>query len=87
MIPGKEHFCKKKINVICDYYNSKHQVNVDQKHRQSTFVAEKQVRGSLYKTSCYVQYQALAWRSYLVTLREPLLTYVRLIQALVRSID
>lgn len=81
VIPGKEEKCKKKVNRICDMYE-KGKPRIDEFQRQSTYV-NHQMRTSPYKVSCSMQYQALAWRSFLITLREPLLTYVRLGQAFV----
>ena len=83
VIPGKEVKCKKKINRICDMFE-KGKPRIDDAHRQTTFV-NNQVHVSPYKVSCLMQYQALAWRSYLITIREPLLTYVRVGQAFVRN--
>ena len=50
--------------------------------QQTTFV-QKTVT-TAYKVSCLTQYKALAWRSSLITQREPLLTTVRLGQGIVR---
>lgn len=53
---------------------------------KTTTPFESVVVSSPYKTSCWVQYQALAWRSYVCTMREPLLTYIRAGQALVSAV-
>lgn len=82
IVPGKEAECKKKVNRICDYYDSIRPKKEDSR-RQSTFIQPSGVH-SRYKATTYQQYQALMWRSYLITVREPMLTYVRMGQAIVR---
>lgn len=81
VMPGKELESKRKVNRICDYYE-KMQTRVDDSKRQSSFV-NKKVTYSRYKASCFQQYQALTWRAFLTTIREPILTYIRLAQAFV----
>ena len=84
VMPGKEVSCRKKLNAVCDHFASKTVMKDLPEKATTTFVScESVVFHSPYKTSCFVQYQALAWRSYVCTMREPLLTYIRGGQALV----
>lgn len=83
--PGQDDACKLKVNSICDHYAStlgKAMKDLQAKHT-TTFVAAE--NSSPYKTSMWVQYQALSWRSYVCTLREPILTTVRFLQAVVMA--
>ncbi len=38
---------------------------------------------SLYKADWFIQFKALLWRSFLVVLREPMITSVRIVQTVV----
>ncbi|KAH9395283.1 ATPase [Tyrophagus putrescentiae] len=86
VMPGKEVSCRKKLNAVCDHFASKTVMKDLPEKATTTFVScESVVFNSPYKTSCFVQYQALAWRSYVCTMREPLLTYIRGGQALITA--
>lgn len=88
VMPGKETTCRQKLTTVCDHFATR--VNIMKElpaKTTTTFVGgQSVVLTSPYKTSCWVQYQALAWRSYVCTMREPLLTYIRGGQALVSAL-
>ncbi|KAJ6219858.1 hypothetical protein RDWZM_005670 [Blomia tropicalis] len=86
VLPGQEVTCKKKVNRICDYFERLNKPVDHSAVRQSTFVQPKKIPDSPYKTSIFMQYQALTWRAALMVSREPMVAYVRIIQTIVIAI-
>lgn len=77
--PGREFECRKKINRICDYFDTIRPAG-NQGKACSSFVKTKPDQQG-FKATRWQQYQALTWRAFLVVRREPMLTYVRLLQS------
>ncbi len=50
---------------------------------EATDVNDSVFKMSLYKADWFIQFKALLWRSFLVVLREPMITSVRIVQTVV----
>ncbi|XP_054160065.1 protein white-like [Oppia nitens] len=92
VLPNSEQQSKQKIHSICDQFaNSTYASEALPKQTVDTNGDDfdrltKQERGSVYKTNWFVQFWVLLCRSTLSTMREPMLTKIRIIQTIVISI-
>lgn len=80
--PGNEIACRLKVNRVCEFFQ-KISPKEDTKTRSSFINAGDTDQNSKYPVSCLALYRALIWRSALCTIREPILTYIRITQAIV----
>ena len=68
--------------MICDYYESKNPEKL--RFKESSFL-DVDRNSKMFKAGTCQQFKALAWRCSLIAKRQPILTYVRLTQAIVSN--
>lgn len=95
--PGNEEKCRMQSSMFCDKFGSSEpaaevlkEIRLNETHGSGISYANGGSsafkRQNPYKASWFAQFRALFWRSWLSTVREPLLLKVRIIQTLMVSI-
>ena len=90
--PGKEEESKQKITKICDDFEKceyglemqKELVSLKEHPDQLSPDMTSAEKPSKYKASWFEQFKILFWRSFITTMREPMIFQVRMIQTIVR---
>ncbi|XP_057365334.1 protein white-like [Daphnia carinata] len=90
-VPGEEVESKKKINEICDAFESSEanrlvlataKINSRQINRETNELTGSNVQNSLYKVSWFAQFKAVLWRSLISVVREPTTLKVKMFQTI-----
>ncbi|XP_037932440.1 protein white-like [Teleopsis dalmanni] len=85
VVPGKEQESRERIVKICDNFAvGRVSRGMEQSFKKMAAESNGQpiINGNdfTYKASCFMQFRAILWRSWISVLKEPLLVKVRLIQ-------
>lgn len=91
--PGEEEECRAKVAAICDAFNDSKEgkdvysvVAYEATHTQRTPQLELQSasnNASPYKANWVEQFSALLWRSWISSIKEPMIIQVRFFQSVV----
>ncbi|XP_061399143.1 protein white [Musca vetustissima] len=85
VVPGREVESRDRISKICDNFAvgkvaREMEQSVQKIAAKSDAITKDEENGFTYKASWFTQFRAIIWRSWISTLKEPLLVKVRLIQ-------
>ncbi|CAG0883457.1 unnamed protein product [Cyprideis torosa] len=76
--PGDEEISKARVRKICDAFAKQ-----GKKEKEIIIIKVRQEeRPSPYKVSCWLQFRAVIWRSWLSMIREPMIIKVRLLEVI-----
>ena len=85
--PGQESVCKERLNKICSSYaESSYFQNMvqlsEQDQKRAADTKQSIDQKSIYRADTSLQFSALFWRSFLTTIREPVICKIRIIHSL-----
>lgn len=83
IVPNKEKECKEKANMICDAFATESGSGIVLKDDDQVPNTDTVPSRPKFKVGIFGQFRAVLWRSWLSSMREPFVTKLRIIQAIV----